>query len=169
MASLVRQNYHEACEAAVNKQINMELYAMYVYMSMSSYYNRDDVALQGVAKFFKESSDEEKEHAEKLIKYQNSRGGRVVYAPIEAPSSSEYGAPLRGLQLALDLEKKVNKSLLDLHQVADDKKDPHLCDFIEGEYLTEQVEGIKKLGDMITRLKRAGTGLGEYMFDKELQ
>ena len=31
-----RQNYHAECEAGVNKQINMELYASYVYQSMVS-------------------------------------------------------------------------------------------------------------------------------------
>lgn len=36
MASQVRQNYHEDCEASINKQINMELYASYVYLSMVS-------------------------------------------------------------------------------------------------------------------------------------
>ena len=30
----IRQNYHEESEAAINKQINMELYASYVYQSM---------------------------------------------------------------------------------------------------------------------------------------
>ena len=34
MTSQVRQNFHEDCEAAINRQINMELYASYVYMSM---------------------------------------------------------------------------------------------------------------------------------------
>ena len=34
MSSLCRQNYHQDCEDAINKQINMELYASYVYMSM---------------------------------------------------------------------------------------------------------------------------------------
>ena len=34
MASRIRQNYKEDCEALVNKQINMELYASYVYMSL---------------------------------------------------------------------------------------------------------------------------------------
>lgn len=32
--SQVRQNFHEECEAGINKQINMELYASYVYLSM---------------------------------------------------------------------------------------------------------------------------------------
>ena len=35
--SAIRQNYHEESEAAVNKQINMELNASYVYMSMVSF------------------------------------------------------------------------------------------------------------------------------------
>lgn len=78
-----RQNYHEDCEAAINKQINMELYASYVYLSMAGYFDRDDVALPGFKKYFNKSSDEEREHAQKFIKYQNMRGGRVVLAPIE--------------------------------------------------------------------------------------
>merc|ERR1712060_179426 len=34
--SKIRQNYHEDCEALINKQINMEFYASYVYLSLSS-------------------------------------------------------------------------------------------------------------------------------------
>merc|ERR1711971_192632 len=51
--SKIRQNYHEDCEALINKQINMEFYASYVYLSMSSYFNRDDQALHGFAAHFK--------------------------------------------------------------------------------------------------------------------
>lgn len=44
-----------------------------------------------------------------------------------------------------------------------------MTDFLEGEYLQEQVEAIKKLGDHVTNLKRVGNGLGEYVFDKEFK
>ena len=47
------------------------------------YFDRDDVALKGFHKLFKDSSEEEREHAEKLMKYQNMRGGRVVLQPIQ--------------------------------------------------------------------------------------
>lgn len=43
-----------------------------------------------------------------------------------------------------------------------------MTDFLEGEYLKEQVEAIKEMADHVTQLKRVGTGLGEYMYDKEL-
>ena len=32
--SQVRQNFHADCEAGINKQINLELYAYYTYLSM---------------------------------------------------------------------------------------------------------------------------------------
>ncbi len=34
MASKIRQNFHEDSEALINKQINMEMYASFVYLSM---------------------------------------------------------------------------------------------------------------------------------------
>ena len=42
-----------------------------------------------------------------------------------------------------------------------------MTDFLEKEFLEEQVESIKKLSEYVTNLKRVGPGLGEYMFDKE--
>ncbi|CAF0930352.1 unnamed protein product [Brachionus calyciflorus] len=168
--SRVRQNFHESSEKVINDQINMELTASYVYQSMATYFDRDDVALPGFSKFFSHNSEEEREHAEKLMKYLNKRGGRVVLQDIRRPERDEWGNGLQSLEVALDLEKKVNESLLKLHGVASDNNDPHLADFLESEYLEEQVESIKKLGDMITKLKRAGPeGLGEYLFDKDLQ
>merc|ERR1712215_524656 len=59
--SKIRQNYHEECEALINKQINTEFYASYVYLSMASYFARDDQALPGFAQFFKKNSNEERE------------------------------------------------------------------------------------------------------------
>ena len=108
MASRIRQNFREECEALINKQVNMEFYASYVYMSMSAYFDRDDQALPGFAAFFKKASDEEREHAEKLIKYQNKRGGKVVFQDIAKPSTTEWGTPVDALEAALELEKTVS-------------------------------------------------------------
>merc|ERR1711915_610425 len=142
-----RQNYHAECEAGINKQINLELYASYVYQSMAFYFDRDDIALQGFHKFFKKSSEEEREHAEKLMKYQNKRGGRVVLQAIQKPDRDEWGTGLEAMEAALALEKTVNQSLLDLHAIAGSHNDAQMCDFLENEYLEEQVESIKELSD----------------------
>jgi len=162
-----RQNFAKECEEALNQQINMELYASYVYLSMSYYFDRDDIALPGFAKFFAKMSDEEREHAQKLMKYQNIRGGRIVLRNVDKPSLDEWGTGLQAMQSALELEKNVNQTLLDLHTLANGNSDVQLCEFLETNYLQEQVESIKQLSDYITNLKRVGNGLGEYMFDKE--
>ncbi|XP_018645099.1 ferritin, putative [Schistosoma mansoni] len=165
--SLCRQNYHEECEAGVNKQINMELYASYVYMTMAFHFNRDDVALNGFYKFFLNESEEERQHAIKLMTYQNMRGGRIVLQDISAPPQLSWNSGLHAMQDALDLEKKVNQSLMELVAVGERHRDTHFCDFINNEYLEIQVQSMKKLSDYITNLIRVGNGLGEYTFDKE--
>lgn len=61
------------------------------------------------------------------------------------------------------------QSLLDLHKVAAKHGDAHLDNFLEEDYLEEQVETINKLAKYVTNLQRVGDGLGVYIFDKELQ
>eukprot|EP00063_Salmo_salar_P073077 XP_014047912.1 PREDICTED: ferritin, middle subunit-like [Salmo salar] len=85
------------------------------------------------------------------------------------PDRDEWGNGLEAMQCALQLEKNVNQALLDLHKIASDKFDPHLCDFLETHYLNEQVEAIKKLGDHITNLTKMDAvknKMAEYLFDK---
>ncbi|KAL7590774.1 hypothetical protein Lser_V15G39433 [Lactuca serriola] len=170
--SLARQNYFDDCEAAINEQINVEYNVSYVYHALYAYFDRDNVAMKGFAKFFKESSDEEREHAEKLMKYQNMRGGRVKLHTIVGPPSEfeheEKGDALYAMELALSLEKLVNEKLLSLHRVADTNNDPQLADFIESEFLVEQVEAIKKISDYVSQLRRVGKGHGVWHFNQML-
>ena len=60
----------------------------------------------------------------------------------------------------MKLEKEVNQSLLDLHLLAGEKGDGNLSDFLEEHFLEEQVDSIKEIGDLVTRLEMAGDGLG---------
>uniref|UniRef100_A0A4W5PJE6 Ferritin n=2 Tax=Hucho hucho TaxID=62062 RepID=A0A4W5PJE6_9TELE len=169
MESQVRQNYHRDSEVAINRMINMEMFASYTYTSMAFYFSRDDVALPGFAHFFKENSDEEREHADKLLSFQNRRGGRIVLQDIKKTDRDEWGNGLEAMQCALQLEKNVNQALLDLHKIAFVKVDPHLCHFLESHYLNEQVEAIKKLGDHVTNLTKmdaVNNKMAEYLFDK---
>ncbi|XP_056398556.1 ferritin light chain, oocyte isoform-like [Hyla sarda] len=169
MSSQVRQNYHQDNEAGVNRIVNLVLQASYVYQSVGFYFDRDDVALAKFSKFFREQSEEKREQAEKFLKFQNKRGGRIVLQDIKKPDADEWGNGLHAMECALKLENTVNQAFLDLHKIATDHTDPHMCDFLEREYLKEEVELIKKLGDHVTNLKRvhaAENGMGEYLFDK---
>ncbi|CAL4939567.1 unnamed protein product [Urochloa decumbens] len=170
--SLARQKFVDECEAAINEQINVEYNASYAYHSLFAYFDRDNVALKGFAKFFKESSDEEREHAEKLMKYQNTRGGRVrlqsIVTPLTEFDHPEKGDALYAMELALALEKLVNEKLHNLHAVATKCNDPQLTDFIESEFLADQVEDIKKVSEYVAQLRRVGKGHGVWHFDQKL-
>uniref|UniRef100_A0A1D1XKB1 Ferritin n=1 Tax=Anthurium amnicola TaxID=1678845 RepID=A0A1D1XKB1_9ARAE len=170
--SLVRRKYADDCESAVNEQINVEYNVSYAYHSMFAYFDRDNVALKGLAKFFKESSEEEREHAEKLMEYQSKRGGRVKLQSMLMPASefddAEKGDALHAMELALSLEKLVNERLLSLHGVATRLNDVQMAAYIEHEFLWEQVEAIKKMAEYVAQLRRVGTGHGVWHFDQML-
>ncbi|GAB5584516.1 ferritin heavy chain-like [Prionailurus iriomotensis] len=168
-SSQVRQNYHPQCEAAINCQINLELYASYVYLSMAFYFDRADVALGNFSKFFLRQSHDEKKRVEKLMQLQNQRGGRIRLHNIMKPNRDNWESGLKAMECAFHLGKTVNQSLLDLHQLATVKNDAHLCSFLETNCLHEQVKVIKELGGYITSLRKMGAledGLAEYLFDK---
>merc|ERR1712114_29389 len=139
----IRHNYSEECEAMVNKHINTKLQHGYIYLYMCSYYNRDDQALPGFADFFWKASEEEYKHAGMLTKYQTMRGGRVIL-------------------------QEVTKTLTDLETLATTKTDFHLVTFIQENFINRQIIDMKTIGDFLTKMKRAGTGLGFYMIDKEI-
>uniref|UniRef100_A0A8D3BLG0 Ferritin n=1 Tax=Scophthalmus maximus TaxID=52904 RepID=A0A8D3BLG0_SCOMX len=154
------------CEAAINRQINLELCASYVYLSMVRDVSEDDKSLPTFAKFFRTQSTEECEHAEKRMSVQNKRGGRIFLQHIRKPDRDEWGSGPEALECALQLERSVNQSLLDLQKMATEQ---NMCVFIETQFLDEQVQSIKQLADWISNLRRMGapqSGMAEYLFDK---
>jgi len=156
-------------EKEINKQINRELFAHYTYMSMAYHFDRDDINLPGFHKFFKESSEEELKHAHLLMEYQNKRGGRVKLHSLMKPCKDHWGRGLDAMKDALLLEKYVYQSLLDLHSKAANANDPQLQDFLESNYLGEQVDSIKELANFVStleRMKGPSYSFGEYHFDK---
>jgi len=82
----------------------------YLFVSLlfqSSFFKRDDQALHGFAKYFKEQSEEEREHGIKFMDYQAERGGKVVFQDIAKPTTMEWGSPLQAMEAVLELEKTV--------------------------------------------------------------
>uniref|UniRef100_M0R597 Ferritin n=1 Tax=Rattus norvegicus TaxID=10116 RepID=M0R597_RAT len=169
MTSQIRQNYSTEVETAVNRLVNLHLRASYTYLSLGFFFDRDDVALEGVGHFFRELAEEKREGAERLLKLQNERGGRALFQDVQKPSQDEWGKTL---------EKNLNQALLDLHALGSARTDPpHLCDFLESHFLDKEVKLIKKMGNHLTNLRRvagpqpAQTGvaqasLGEYLFER---
>ena len=67
------------------------------------------------------------------------RGGRVVFQNIQKPNVDEWGTALHAMESSLELELSVYQSILNIHKNADEHADAQLTDFLEGEFLKEQV------------------------------
>ena len=88
----------------------------FVFLNVqAAHFGRDDVALEGLAKFFVHAAEEENEHARKLIKYQNLRGGRVLLKAVDAPARDQWDTALAAVEHALHLEKQVNQVVHSFH------------------------------------------------------
>lgn len=174
--SFARSGFANECERALNAQINVEYNVSYIYHAMWAYFSRDNVALKGFAEHFKREALEERAHAEQLMEYVNLRGGRVELQQL-LPPQSEYDHPEKGcalyaLELSLSLEKLNNDKLCELHRVADDAGDAHMCDFLEGEMLAPQVESVREVSEMVATLLRMGPpgdGMAAWHFDQTLR
>ena len=162
-----RQNFQIECEELLNKQINLELYAFHVYFEMYAYFSKENVALHNVAKFFNKNAQEEIGHATKMMLYLVERGGTYFSNDIKYLENEITGLQ-DAFEKALVLELEVNSKLHKIIKLGEKHHDYNLCDYIETEFLDEQEKSQKALADHITNIKRCGTGLGEYMFNKNL-
>ncbi|XP_077650122.1 ferritin heavy chain-like [Urocitellus parryii] len=169
VVSQVRHNYHPDCEAAVNSQIQVQLHASYVYLSLAFFCHRLQVALEHFASFFLRLSHEWRDRAEKLMELQNQRGGHIRLRDVEQPERSAWHSGLQAMECAFHLEKSLNQGLLELHHLAAERGDPHLCQFLQRHYLHQQVLTIRELAGYLTNLRRIQTledPMAEILFDR---
>ncbi|XP_028401565.1 soma ferritin-like [Dendronephthya gigantea] len=187
-------------ECGVNRQINYELSAHYTYLSMSYHFDQYKYYLPGFSKYFKKMAEEEHEHAQMFMKYQNKRGGQIRLGSIPKPccedeklgkgkdeklgnvedeklensedkklgncDDEKWKNGAEAMKAALQMEQFIDHSLQDLHNKAHEKDDAQFQDFLETNFLGEQVDSIKQISDYYYTLKRIGTPLGEFQFDK---
>lgn len=154
----------EKMQKAINDQINAELFSSYLYKSMASWLESQN--LPGMANWMNIQAKEEMDHAMKFYDYVIERGGRVIFQAIEAPQSS-WDSPLEVFKATLDHEVYISRRIDDLMDMAWEEKD-HATRIMLNWFVEEQVEeednasvNVSKL-DMLKDSKR-----GMYMLDKE--
>ena len=154
-----------AVEAAINDQIAKEFYASHLYLSMAAWF--EDRNLPGFSRWMRIQSQEEHGHAMRLFDYLIDAGGRVRLKGVEDPAV-DFESAMQIMEASLKHEQKVTASIRKLYELADKEKDYgtqlHLQWFI-----SEQQEEEKNVGDVIARLKLAGTdNVALLMIDREL-
>ena len=164
-----KNNWSTSNEERINHQINLELYASHVYNSLYAYFRSNSVGFPGLAEYFKKAADEEKEHAQRFIEYQNIRGGLVKIGVIDCPSydfsNTNKSLLLQAFEYALELEQQVYESIV---KISREGNDVGLEDFLD-DFVKEQLEAQYDLGLKIKQLQIIGNdGHGLIHFDKEM-
>ena len=107
-------------ENAINKQINVELWSAYLYLSMSTHYTHE--GLPGVANWFTQQFHEEQEHAMKFMQYMASKGNKVLLQPLDKVDTS-WDSLLNAFGDSLAHEKVVTANINNLVTLAREEKD----------------------------------------------
>ena len=151
--------------AAINDQINAELWSAYLYLSMSL--DAEAKGLKGIANWFYVQWLEEQDHARILMNYLNSRDAKVCLKAIE-PVRTEWNSVLEMFQETLRHEKVVTGLINNLAAIAAEDSDFASSNMLVW-FVNEQVEEEESAREMIFAAESVeGDKYGMYQLDKEL-
>ncbi|QJB57631.1 ferritin [Pseudodesulfovibrio sp. zrk46] len=151
-------------EAALNEQMNWEIYSAHIYLSMSSHFAQE--GLGGFSKWMFAQYQEEMFHALKFFDYINEAGGHARLGQIDAPQAS-WETPLAAFEEALEHEKGVTARINKIADLAMDERNHAVGIFLQW-FISEQVEEEDSVGDIVGKLKMLGDGGGLFMLDRDL-
>ncbi len=136
----------------MNNQIMHELYSAYLYLSMSAYFDANN--LTGFAHWMRVQAGEEQEHAMKFYDFIYDRGGKVTLQAIDQPPT-EFKSPKDIFAAALEHEKKVTARIDLIYDLAIQDNDHASQSFLKW-FVDEQVEEEKNATQILEMLKMAG-------------
>jgi ferritin len=152
-------------EKAINDQINAELYSAYLYLSMSAYFESNN--LGGFAHWMTIQAKEEVNHAMKFYNHIYERGARVSLKAIDSPPVN-WKSPLDVFESAYNHEVKVTGLIHKLVALARSEKDVATENFLMW-YVNEQVEEEASADAIVQKLKLVkDSANGLFMLDREL-
>jgi len=155
----------KAMEAAINKQINAELYSAYLYLAMSAWL--DGLQLPGFAHWMRAQAQEEMTHAMRFYAYLGGRGGQTALEAIQAPPG-QWASPLACFEEVAAHEAKVTALINGLMDLALEARDHASVNMLQW-FIAEQVEEEASAAEVIGKLKLvAQTHGGLFMLDKDM-
>jgi ferritin len=140
---------------AINEQIGYEFSAELQYYAIAAHFATE--ALPQLAQHFFKQAEEEKGHALRFIKYVVDAGGRVVIPGIDAPKS-KFKTARDAVKLSLDQEIHVTQQINGLVELARKQNDYITINFLQW-FLTEQLEEVSSMDNLLKILERAGNDL----------
>lgn len=149
----------------MNRQINLELYSAYLYLSLAQYFDRE--ALCGFAHWFRKQAGEELEHGLRIFDHMLLRSESVDLSSVDAPSEV-FLSYEDAVNRAYCHEKYVTQAIEAIYDKAimlNDYKTQRMLDY----FIVEQAEEEKTMELLLDRVRlyrKSSESL--YMLDKEL-
>jgi ferritin len=155
----------ERVQAALNEQINEELYSAYVYLAIAA--ESDRLGLPGFTNWFKRQYHEELGHADRFFNYILERNGNVSLAEIRRPEIGNE-TPMSLFQKSLAHEQHITGCIFKLKDLARSESD-HATDVFLEWFVKEQVEEEASVQSVIDQLRLIdGNPNGLFLIDREL-
>jgi ferritin len=149
----------------LNAQIKEELFSSYIYLSMATYFEANN--LPGFAHWMRVQSNEELEHAMKFYEYIQDRGSRVTLQALDQPPV-DFNSATDAMEQTLAHEQYITKKIHDLYAQAVGEKD-YASQIMLQWFVDEQVEEEKNATEILAVLKMTGDkGQGLIMLDRQL-
>ena len=155
--------FTQAMQDAINEQVNREMWSAHLYLSMSAHFANE--GLKGFSSWFYKQYKEEIAHAEDMMKYILTRGGKVEVRAVEAVPTT-FESRLAIVEQVYEHECYVSSCIEDLVRVASKEQDMASQDFF-WKYIREQVEEEETASDLVQRVRMAQDKY-LYQLDKEL-
>lgn len=153
-------------EEALNKQIAMEAYASFLYLSISSWANTK--GMEGCATFFMDQSEEERVHMLKIFNYINDMDAHALVPSVDQ-APHEFDNIDAVFKTAYEHEKKVTAAINNLVQLSVEEKDYSTENFLQW-YVEEQREEEVLFRTILDKIKLIGDGPSKlYYIDKEIE
>lgn len=151
---------------AINQQIALEGYASFLYLSMASWCETQD--LEGCAAFMHRQSEEERMHMLKFFHYLNEVDHHA-HAPAVDKPPHDFGTIQEMFKSVYAHEQKVTKSINTLVELATTENDFATLNFLQW-YVDEQLEEEALMRTILGKINLIGTGpMSLYYIDKEIE
>ena len=155
--------FTQAMQDAINEQVNREMWSAHLYLSMSAHFANE--GLKGFSSWFYKQYKEEIAHAEDMMKYILTRGGKVEVRAVDAVPTT-FESTLAIVEQVYEHECYVSSCIEDLVRVASKEQDMASQDFF-WKYIREQVEEEETASDLLQSVRMAQDKY-LYQLDKEL-
>jgi ferritin len=137
---------------SLNAQLGKELEAHLQYLAISSWF--DSEGLPELAGFFARQAAEEHGHAMRFLAYIQDVGGPVVIPALAAPKPSFESAE-EAVATSLEAEEDVTARIDAIMDQAIAARDHATQAFLQW-FVTEQVEEVSTMGELLQVTRRAG-------------